>query len=124
MAVEALIKPVLKSSQAVAYADCFIKQIERSSLEENEKKSLTGSLRWLRYESINQAGRRLVKERLEDRIYDGKEAAAFFSYVYDFRSALVHGKAPDFEEISHVVAPLEQFVSDLLTAPGMEADAE
>ena len=120
MAVEALIEPAPKSAEAVACVDLFMKQIEELALEQDEKKSLTGSLRWLKDESINQAGRRLAKEHLSAKVYDGKVASSFFSHVYALRSSLVHGKVPAFEEISHAVAPLEQFVSDLLAAPLME----
>jgi len=124
MAVEALIEPTCKSTEAVAYVDGFIKQVADSDLQEGEKKSLIGSLRWLRDESINQAGRRLATERLNGQVYDGESAASFFSHVYDLRSALVHGTPPAYEDISHIVAPLEIFVSDLLAGPLMERGNE
>lgn len=56
MAVEALIEPVRKSAEAVAYVHRFMQQIEDSPLEEHEKDSLTGSLRWLRDESRRAGG--------------------------------------------------------------------
>jgi hypothetical protein len=77
MATEALIEPAPKSAPAVAYVDGFIEQIQKSSLGEHERKSLVGSLRWVRDESINQAGRRLARERLGDRTHDDKRAPAF-----------------------------------------------
>ena len=124
MAMEALIEPAPKSKPAVAYVDGFIKQIDASPLEEQERNSLIGSLRWLRDKSINQAGRRLATARLGDRMYDNKSAPAFFSYAYGLRSRLVHGDPPEFQEVSHAVAPLEQFVADLLTVPLMEPAGE
>jgi hypothetical protein len=77
MAVEALIKPLIKSAAAIAYLDRFIKQIGESVLEQNERESLAGSLRWLRKASINQAGRRIANRLLGDKMYDGKVASSF-----------------------------------------------
>ena len=54
-------------------------------------------------------------------MYDGKVASSFFSHIYTRRSELVHGRAPEFAEISRIVAPLEQFVSDLIIASVLDA---
>jgi hypothetical protein len=119
MAIEALIEPVQKSQDCVQKIDGFIKQIEESSLEPGEKNSLIGSLRWLRDESITRAGKRLAREKLGDKSYEGKSAPDFFSAIYSLRSSLVHGREPfpTFAEINAIAATLEVFVSDLLTAP-------
>jgi hypothetical protein len=118
MAIEALIDPKRKSPEAVRHVDGFITQIKNSSLDLNERCSLIGSLKWLRDESINKAGQRLVAERLGDKIYGGKTAPKFFSKVYATRSKLVHGQVPipTFEQVNALAAPLEVFVSELLTA--------
>ena len=55
MAVEALIEPRPKSTEAVAYIDDFITGIKYSEIVESEKSSLIGSLKHIRDESINQA---------------------------------------------------------------------
>jgi len=96
-----------------------MKQIEESSLEPEEKNSLIGSLRWLRDESINKAGQRLTRAKLGNKSYEGKSAPDFFSAIYSLRRRLVHGKEPfpTFAETNAIAAPLEVFVSDLLTAP-------
>ena len=118
MAVEALIEPQHKSKEAIAYIDDFITQIKCSRIIEPEKSSLIGSLdNFIRYESINQAGKRLAERILGNTLYDGKGALVFFSYCYNLRSKLVHGKTPSIEEIARIGAPLEVFVSDLLTVP-------
>jgi hypothetical protein len=117
MAVEALIEPRPKSTEAVAYVDDFITRIKCSAILEPEKSSLIGSLQYIRDESITQAGKRLVERILGDAIYEGRSAPVFFSYCYNLRSRLVHGKTPSLEEISQIGAPLEVFVSDLLTVP-------
>src|ERR1700751_4828402 len=53
-----------KSQACVQQVDGFIKQIEESSLESEEKNSLIGSLRWLRDESITKAGQSLARAKL------------------------------------------------------------
>jgi hypothetical protein len=64
MAIEALIEPAQKSSEAMQLVDCFIKQTKESALRRSEKDSLIGSLKWLRDESISKAGQRLAREKL------------------------------------------------------------
>lgn len=117
MALEALIEPLERSSEARSLVDAFVEQA-KAALPPNERDSLIGSLNTLKNESISRAGRRLVKERLDGRQYGGKDAASFFTYCYKLRSNLVHGNLPipTFEEIGAAAAPLEVFVSDLLTA--------
>lgn len=119
MAVEALIELLPKSLQAHQRIDEFMQQIRTSPLDSSEKESLLTSLCWMKKESIRQAGRRLVISRLGEKTYRDKPAAKFFSYVYDLRSKLVHGRPPEFEEIHGVVGIMEVFVSELLTAPLM-----
>src|SRR5258708_2705228 len=89
--IEVLIDPQPKSREAIEKVDDFIDQVNSSALDKTEKQSLVGSLRWLRDESINQAGKRLAEERLGGKIYEGKAAKKFFTEVYDIRSRLVHG---------------------------------
>ena len=94
MAIEALIEPKPKSEEAIKYVEGFIEKIEASSLRQDEKSSLIGSLEFLRNESIGQAGRRLVTVKLGDKLYQDKPAPKFLSYVYTLRSRLVHGAVP------------------------------
>lgn len=118
MATEALIELNLRCAEAVTHVEVMIQETENSSiLSEEDKKSMCGSLRYLRHESINQAGRRLCQERLGNRVYGGKSASAFFSYAYGLRSKLVHGENPPPNQVTigDCLAQLEFFVSDLLT---------
>jgi len=118
MAVEALLEPSPRSPSAAAHVETLITATqETQSLSSEEKSSILGSLKWLRNESINQAGRKLSIERLGERKYLDKEAPTFFSYCYSLRSSLVHGEhpLPSQDEIANTVAQLEVFVSDLLS---------
>ena len=117
MAVEALIDPALCSPEGLDHVNSLISATRAASLPDVEKESMIGALRWLRTESINQAGRRLALIRLGTRIYDNKPATDFFSYCYKVRSDLVHGNlpVPTFEQVGNLAGTLEVFVSDLLT---------
>lgn len=119
MSIEALIEPALRSSDAQDHVASLIEQTKSSSLPVEERNSILGSLRWLRRESINQAGKRLTSERLGGRVYGDRTAPEFFSYCYQMRSNLVHGNlpVPTFGDVGGVAATLAVFVSDLLTGP-------
>jgi hypothetical protein len=118
MAVEALLDPSARSSAATAHVDSMIRAThESTSLSPNEKQSILGSLKWLKRESINQAGRRLAAELLDDRMYMEKKPEVFFSECYSIRSSLVHGQFlfPTNQKVGSLVAHLQIFVSDILT---------
>jgi hypothetical protein len=119
MSIEALIDVRPRQEQALAFVDSLVQQAKAAQMPESDKRSIISSLGFLKCESISQAGRRLVSERLGDRAYLMKPPPKFFTHCYDLRSRLVHGLAPfpSREEIGEQAATLEVFVSDLLTAP-------
>lgn len=80
--------------------------------------SFIGSLQWLKYESIRQMGRKLVKHLLESRDYAGMSAERFFIYCYDLRSQILHTGKPKKASIDllNVTNTLQEFVSALLLA--------
>ncbi len=118
MAVEALLEPPPRCSAAVSHVESIMAATNRAeSLSTEEKQSLCGALSWLRFESINQTGRRLAERYLGGRVYKNMKAPSFFSYCYGLRSRLVHGKhpLPSQQEIGLAAAQLETFVSDILS---------
>ncbi|MES2500378.1 MAG: hypothetical protein V4570_07575 [Pseudomonadota bacterium] len=119
MAIEALIEPELRSNESVTHINSLIQKTKNAELPDQEKISIVGSLEWLKSESINQAGRRLVSERLGNRMYIEMSAKKFFTHCYQVRSNFVHGNLPipTLDEISALSATLEVFVSELLTIP-------
>lgn len=119
MAIEALIDPAPRTPEAVAHVDMLLSATKAAAISKAERESMLGAIRWLRKESISQAGRRLVETRLGTRQYDSRSAANFFTYVYQTRSNLVHGNIPypTFEMVGALSAALEVFVSELLTIP-------
>ena len=119
MALETLIEQSERSSAAVAHVEQLIQQTQGTELPRDEISSLLGSLRLLRYESISQAGRRLVRT-LGDRTYDRlsqQSPEKFFNDCYDLRSRLVHGTLPrpTFNEVNGRIGGLELMVSHLLS---------
>jgi hypothetical protein len=120
MAIEALLDPQPRPKNARVHVDTLLSlTLESSNLSNEERQSLLSSLRWLQKESINQAGRRLVSERLGARLYLDQSAPKFFSSCYSLRSRLAHGVMPfpTREEVDSFAATLEVFVSDLLSTP-------
>ncbi|MCI5122556.1 MAG: hypothetical protein D3908_15480 [Candidatus Electrothrix sp. AUS4] len=87
------------------------------ALKKEDADSMVGALRWLKQESIRQAGKRLVAERLGDRMYADMNATKYFSECYDLRSSLVHGGTHDRKKLNKLASHLPHFVSDLLTIP-------
>lgn len=126
-AIETLIEPTKRSSEARNHIDALIEATSvNEAMREEERKSIRGSLGFLKEESFRQAGKRMVAERLGDREYEGKAAAKYFLDCYDFRSQLVHGKdpIPTWAEVNQMNGTLERFVSDLLTVPWESASTE
>ena len=96
------------------------------SIEKAQKDSLLGSLKWLLYDSINQAGRRLANDKLNGRSYNNMSPTKFFTHCYDLRCKLVHGTIPypNPSDIGNAVSQLEIFVSDLLSEDLIEIESK
>lgn len=123
MAIEALLELAPRPSASRSHVEKLIDFTQRSAeLTETERVSLLGSLRWLRQESINQAGRKLSSTLLGERMYMDLSPSLFFTNCYKLRSRLVHGNTPFpvWDEVSSVAAILETFVSDLLSGALIE----
>jgi Apea-like HEPN len=115
MAVETLIELQARSAEAQELVNKLIDLTRNSGLSTKEIASIQGALRWLRQESINQAGRRLAST-LRGRTYGEEDPETFFVRCYDLRSRLVHGATPRpmTSEIGLRAAYLEHFVSNLI----------
>jgi len=120
MSFEVLVTPAPRAEDALRHVCRLIALTrEASQLTQTEQASLLGSLRWLRRESIRQAGRRFARERLAGRKYMDMVAEKFFVYCYDIRSRLIHGTEPipPRDVVSSAAANLESFVADILSGP-------
>lgn len=120
MAVEAMLEPQPRPEGSRRHVERLLALTDDAEgLDEKERDSIGGALKWLFSESIGQAGRRLARERLGDRKYLGKPAAKFFTDCYGLRSRLVHGSTgtPTSEDIANVVTEFQTLVSDLLAGP-------
>jgi hypothetical protein len=116
MAVETLLDPKPRPKSSRAHVEHLIELTQAAELPESEKSSLLGSLEWLQFQSISQAGRALAAT-LGDRTYMGMTPSKFFTHCYDLRSRLVHGATsrPERREVDVTAAQLERFVSNLLS---------
>lgn len=118
MVVEVLSDYAPRSEEAVAHVNMLIESTKNCrALKKEDSDSMVGALRWLKQESIRQAGKRLVAERLKNRTYADMSATKYFSKCYDLRSSLVHGGTSDREKFNKLATHLPHFVSDLLTTP-------
>ena len=88
-----------------------------ADLNTEEKAVLKSGIGHLRHESIRQAGRRLVREKIGARRYKEMPAEEFFKYCYTLRSTLAHGDLPfpTRDEVGLAAAQLEVMLSDLLS---------
>lgn len=116
MAVETLLVLQPRSADAQAHVQRLIDATAAADLDQSERDSLRGSLKWLRDESIGQAGQQLAKT-LEPRRYADMTPDAFFTKCYAMRSELVHGHLPrpDWSDVGLLAAQLEVFVGHLLS---------
>jgi hypothetical protein len=118
MGVEALIEQRQRSDNVTMTVQGFLSTIDAiADLNSEEKAALKSGLGNLQRESIRQAGRRLIRERLGTRKYKEMPAEDFFKYCYDIRSRLVHGELPPptWDEVNSAAGSLEVMLSDLLS---------
>lgn len=117
-AIESLLEPEERSEGAVSLVDGFIEKVKMSCLDESERDSLIGSLRWLRQDSITRTGEQLVEKHLGEAEYDGMEAPDFFRKCYSIRSELLHEGEPKDESIDvfRLANSLDEMVSNLLAS--------
>jgi hypothetical protein len=114
-ALETMMTPHPRPEESVTHVDKLIELTRKSGLSDNEVNSITGSLRWLRQESIGQAGKRIA-EMLDPNIYMDEAPAIFFRNCYNLRSHLLHGNypLPTAQEIATRIPHLVKFTSDLI----------
>ena len=124
MALEVLITQIPRPQESITLVNSFIRSARESSeISESERNSILGSLSWLLKESVSQAGRRFVTERLgKKEEYMEMECDKFFDHCYAIRSALIHGHEPfpTRSEVSAAAANLETLVADIITAEAMK----
>lgn len=121
MAVETLLPETQRAAAVLEHVEHLIEVTEKADLPAPDKRSLIGSLKWLRLESVNRSGRNLAAS-LGDRTYMESSSAAaesatkFFTRCYEMRSSLVHGHypRPTRQDVGFRAASLERFVGDLL----------
>lgn len=116
-AVEALLRAVPASEKARELVDDFLKMIDESDLEEDEKQSLRSRAGHMKNQSIRGTGVQFAEQYLSGREYGDEPAGGFFRTAYDARSEIAHnGTLPsDFPlTIREIDNAMKAFVRDLL----------
>jgi len=115
-AIEALLEPLKRSDEVQALVTELEATTQRSMIDEPTKASIIGSLGWVRYQSIGQAGRTLARRLLPDEFFDGQSSVDFFTRCYDLRSQILHrGTIPEESvDIGQLANVMETFVAHLL----------
>jgi hypothetical protein len=117
-AVEALLEPLKRSDDVGTLVEGFKDKTQQSIVDKTTRASLIGSIEWLKYQSIGQAGRELSHRLLPNELFDGQASDDFFSRSYDLRSRLLHDGAIKKEEgdVGKLANAMEAFVHKLLIA--------
>jgi len=116
--LEALIVQSHRSQEVCKLVRRLVSVVEETDeIEVNERNVLKQSVGQLQRESIREAGRRLVRETLVGRTYEGITPSDFFNRCYGIRSRLIHGEQPfpTLEEINGVFPQFQVMLSDLLS---------
>lgn len=116
--IEALLEPSDRSVAVIALVEKLTQMVKEADIDDRTKKSMAGSLQWLRQASIGQTGRALSERLLPGKEYLGQSASRFFGLCYELRSQIVHSGRPKDPSIDllEVANALQEFVGDLLLA--------
>ena len=117
-AVEALLEPLVRSNEVQSLVAELEATTQRSIIDKPTKESIIGSLQWVKYQSIRQAGRMLADRLISKEVFDGQSSADFFTRCYDFRSQILHSGAIMDESVDtlYLANVVEEFVARLLLA--------
>ena len=117
ISLEALIPTIKRSESVIPFVEKLIQLTKNESFEETEKQSILGSLEWLKYKSIRQAGKEFLADVLRSKLYMSITAPDFFLHCYNMRNNIVHGNPPlpSRDEVSSTAANLQKLVSDLVS---------
>lgn len=118
-AVEALLDFQPRSHETRDLVQKWRDDVRAAEIDPAERDSILGQLSFLKQESINQAGQRMVAAVLADRRYDDLDPDVFFRRAYDLRSKVTHAGRPDRQRVVDVLPHLQDLVGDLLTGPAM-----
>ena len=115
-AVEALLERPKRSDVVEELVEEFKAKTQLPNIDEQTKKSITGSLEDLKRESITQAGRTLAGRLIPNELFDGQSSADFFTRCYKLRGQILHrGKVEDgLVDMLHLANVMESFVARLL----------
>jgi hypothetical protein len=117
-AVEALLILQERSDEVQSLVGELEAAVRQSTLDGPTKESINGSLQWVKYQSIGQAGRELARQLVPNELFDGQLSADFFTRCYGLRSQILHRGTIEKEsvDIYQLANIMETFVAKLLLA--------
>lgn len=118
-AVEALLDFQPRSDETRDLVQKWRDEVRAAEIDPAERDSILGQLSFLKQESINQGGQRMVAALLADRRYDDLDPDVFFRRAYDLRSKVTHAGRPDRQRVVDVLPHLQDLVGDLLAGQAM-----
>ena len=118
-AMEALIERADRTGGIPKHVDVLEGVTRAAALSDDERAAVMRMLDEMRRESIIAAGKKLIRDRLPEKVYDGQTAVRVFVDCYDLRSAVVHAAQPfpSWSDVSAAVGKCELLVGDLLAGP-------
>lgn len=113
--VEALIPQRKVSKRLQNSLSSYLGRVKKLKLDEEEKKSIHGSLNLLKKMSIKRSGKILAKSLIDsEKKYNGFSPEDFFSKAYDLRSKFVHNGISETKELNIKNIQMQAFTSDLI----------
>ena len=115
-AIECIINQKKVSKGIISILNRAKKEINELSISDIEKKSVQGSLDFVKNESIKRSGKSLIQELFSDSNikYNGYSPPDFFSKAYDLRSNLVHDGKTETKFLSIENSQLQTFTHECL----------
>lgn len=117
LAAESILELEKRSDAICTNITGLIDSVKSSELDQQEKDSIIGSLKWLKKDSISIGLKKMAVKYLSEKTYNNVSAVSFIKQCYDARSKLVHdGEVnEDKYNIGILAANLEVYMTDLLS---------
>lgn len=120
VSLEALFKPKLRSESAQRHVQALIEATQQAQLPTDEREAIASALTFLKSRSIAQTGRELAATLLEGQIFEGMDAATFFSHTYKMRNDIVHRGKIEASAVHSILGEFDRFVSELINRQYVE----
>jgi hypothetical protein len=114
VSLETLFEPVPRSQEAQKHVQSLIMTTQRAQIAADDRDGIASALAFLKFKSIAQTGCDLAARLLSGQMYEGLDAAIFFSKIYNLRNNIVHKGKIDPTTIHSMLGEMDRFVSDVI----------